>query len=78
MVYMPRRKKRQFDDIWQKYAARYHEIQVQGIFGAIATEVDDLEKAAPGAPGAEQYIYDQTARRRDEVRRTIQEALDIL
>lgn len=78
MVYMPRRKKVRFSEKWQEYEALHREKRSQGISGLIATELDDLEKASPGAPGAEEYIYQQTARRRNEVRQTIQSALDVL
>ena len=78
MVYMPRRKKTRFATKWRQYELLYQEKQSQGIFGLIATEVDDLERASPGTPGAEEYLYEQTAKRSNEVRRVIQAALNVL
>lgn len=78
VIHMPNRKRHKFLQRWKRYADLYRAKQSQGVLGLFATEVDDLEKASPGAPGAEQYIYQQTARRRNEVRLLIQEALDVL
>ena len=78
MVHMPKGKRQRFSKHWQKYADLYEEKQSQGILGLIATEVDDIEKASPGVPGSSDYIYQQTAKRRDRVRQVVQDALDVL
>jgi len=78
MVHMPKGKRQRFSKQWQKYADLYNEKQSQGVLGLIATEVDDIEKASPEAPGSSEYIYQQTAKRRDRVRQVVQDALDVL
>ena len=78
MIHMPKGKLQRFCVQWQKYADLHKEKQSQGVIGLIATEVDDIEKASPGAPGSSEYIYQQTAKRRDRVRQVVQDALDVL
>lgn len=78
MIHMPKRKQQSFSVQWKKYADLHKEKQSQGVMGLIATEVDDIEKASPGTPGSSEYIYQQTAKRRDRVRQVVQDALDVL
>jgi hypothetical protein len=78
MVHMPKRKQQKFASQWQKYSDLYTEKQAQGILSMIGTEVDDIEKASPGAPGSSDYIYQQNAKRRDRVRQVVRDALDVL
>jgi len=78
MVHMPKGKRQRFSKQWKHYADLYEEKQSQGILGLIATEVDDIEQASLGAPGSLDYIYQQTAKRRDRVRQVVQDALDVL
>ena len=77
-LYMNSRQKRRFLERWEKYTAYCKEKQAQGITPLIATEVDDISKATPGAPGAQQYIFEQTTKRRIHVRNLIKDAINVL
>ena len=77
-IYMGTKKRRRFLQRWELYAAHYREKKAKGVLSQLATEVDDIGKASPGAPGAIEYILEQTAKRRDQVRRLVLDALNIL
>lgn len=77
-LYMSDRKRRLFDDRWKAYEELYREKEAQGVLGLIATEVDELSKASPGRPGVQEYMLEQTAKRRNQTIKVIRDALDVL
>lgn len=78
MLHIPQKKQERFFRKWQLYEAFYEEKKSQGPMNIFATEVDDIGKASPSAPGSIEYIYQQTAKRRNEVRQLVRGALDAL
>ena len=78
VLYMGAGKRRRFLQHWESYEALYQEKSAQGILSLIATEVDDLSKASPGQPGMQQYILEQTAKRRNHVSSLINNAIKVL
>jgi hypothetical protein len=77
-LHMKGRKAKRFDDKWAAYAALHQEKQSQGLLGLFATEVDDLAKATPHTAAGQEYMLDQSKKRRQQAIDVIQAALRVL
>jgi len=78
IIHLPKHKKKKFVQCWDLYTQLYREKKALGLTGLIATEVDDLSKAKIGTSEGLQYIYDQTAKRREKTINLINDVMNIL
>lgn len=77
-IHLPTRKRKLFNEKWNRYAQLYKEKKAMGLTALIATEVDDLSHANANTSEGIKYIYEQTDKRRQEVIAIINAAMSAL